>query len=107
MKEIKKTILKIDKKYTRKLIRALELAEQAVSELQMLNRKNKKDTNRIYKVEDFYIQLEEIDNSLHFWFYSDELTNWMEGKKGINFSIFFDENCNEGRIQYYRDSFIE
>jgi hypothetical protein len=31
----------------------------------------------------------------------------MEGKKGINFSVFFDENNDEGRIQYYRDSFIE
>lgn len=105
-------IFKIDKKYTTKLILAIELARKAISELTEMYRKNNK---RTYRVEDFYIEVEEKtdiingieENVLHFWFYSDEITDWMEGKKGINFSIFFDKNSTEGRIQYYRDSFIE
>jgi|GEM_PF-1224219 NhaP-type Na+/H+ and K+/H+ antiporter len=105
----KNTIFEIDKKYTAKLIIALKLAEKAVSELLIRNKKNKKtiEQNSIYKVDDLYIVFEKTDETLHFWFYSDKTTNWMEGKKGINFSVFFDENNDEGRIQYYRDSFIE
>ncbi|MRX39987.1 hypothetical protein GJU43_11935 [Flavobacterium sp. LC2016-23] len=111
------TSFAIDKEYTNMLIIAIDLARSAISHIIDLNEKEKKKNSfpQIkYKVNDLYIEFTKreticekvLENEFEFWFYSDKITanNWMDGKKGINFSIIFDKNNSQGRIQYYRDS---
>jgi hypothetical protein len=111
------TSFAIDKEYANMLIIAIDLARSAISHIIDLNEKEKKKNSfpQIkYKVNDLYIEFTKreticekvLENEFEFWFYSDKITanNWMDGKKGINFSIIFDKNNSQGRIQYYRDS---
>lgn len=113
------TLFEIDKEYTNMFVIAFDLARVAISNLSdsNINENNKKRniTPIIdHKVNDLFVDVKkkeivngkEIEEEFTFWFYSDKITNWMDGQKGINFSIIFDKNNVQGRIQYYRDSII-